>query len=98
MKRALFSVVMAGLLSACSGGGSKNLNAADYNQTCAVDADCVGVSTQNLCAACRGCGANAAINKKDKNRFDSDVDAVQTQCLPSPPTTCPADDCAFSAP
>jgi hypothetical protein len=74
-------------LAAGEGCGGKNcgsIRAADYDQSCSTDTDCVLVSEGDACAAPCSCG-NAAINVKDRARFVADFVAknpasVDCQC------------------
>lgn len=61
--------------------------ASDYNQHCAVAADCVLINEGDVCG-CGGCG-NAAIAKTDQAKFNADVEARKKMCS-GPPIACPA--------
>jgi hypothetical protein len=70
----------------CGGGKScGTIRAADYDQSCAVDTDCVLESEGDNCSAQCSCG-NVAINVKDQVRYAADLAAatnpapVECQC------------------
>jgi hypothetical protein len=61
-----------------SGGGTGTptcgtIRAADYDQTCTTDSDCVGVVEGNLCAPnlCSNC-TNAAVSGKAQAQYEAD--------------------------
>ena len=76
--------------AACS-SSPKTIVATDYDQTCATAADCVLIDEGSSC--CSACG-NAAINKKDLARYQSDAAQRRSACAG---VGCPAIACAFSA-
>lgn len=77
MKQLVWSgLVLAVMSLGCFGSDDEpekekreTISAADYDQSCMINADCVQVQEGSLCAAC-GC-SNAAINGKDKTKFDA---------------------------
>jgi hypothetical protein len=83
----------AGTCAVCAFGDTKcaapaPLDASKYNQTCKASSDCRPVQ-EVICGTC-GCGATAAINAGDMERFDADTSAQRAQC---PPTQCPGAAC-----
>lgn len=66
-----------------------NIRASDYNQSCAVDADCVLIDEGSSC--CSSCG-NAAINQADQLKYQA---ASMQRGAACGPTLCPGG-CAFS--
>jgi hypothetical protein len=70
-------LLLVALASACGG----SVDARDYGQGCAVDADCVAVFSGQLCGACGAC-ANAAISASSYARYTADVAAIA--CAPRP--------------
>jgi hypothetical protein len=81
--------VVAGSLPT-GGEACHAIRAADYNQTCATEADCILVTERKFCTpeACTNC-ENAAINVKDKVRYQVDTaknTPTPNNCpCPSPP-------------
>jgi hypothetical protein len=67
--------------------------ATDYDQTCAVDSDCVGVGVGNACFVCEiGC-MNSAIGKSAEAKYRSDVakspaNGADCGCAAFPPGPC----------
>ncbi len=53
-----------------------NLAARDYDQTCAVDADCVPIFEGEFCGACGITGSVTGINVKDQARYQRDREAI----------------------
>jgi hypothetical protein len=81
------------------GGGS--IAASDYDQSCSVDSDCVGITAGDLCGA--GCNyVNDAINVADEQKYQSDVSSKvggtdQPWCPGQPwPAACYAGACAMA--
>ena len=79
MKRLAVGLVLLIVgITACS---PSNVEASQYDQSCAQDDDCVQVSELqtrgNDCIF--GCGGTA-INKKDKAQFDEDFAAEERHC------------------
>ncbi len=79
------------------GGGS--ITASDYDQSCSVDSDCVGVTQGNLCAV--GCNyVNAAISLADERKYQSDVSSKMGDrpACPGPPfpAACNAGTCGLA--
>ncbi len=72
MKRLLLAASLA-LASACS----TTISTADYNRSCAADADCVLISTGDVCAC--GC-AQGAIAKSDLAKAQSDRESLSKGC------------------
>ncbi len=71
------------VLSLASAGCETEILAADYDQTCKADADCVTVAVGDICkCSCQG----AAINVKEKERYDEDrlTIACGVACSPCP--------------
>jgi hypothetical protein len=100
MRRLLFAAALS--LLAC---GPTIVDATHYNQTCISVTDCVPVFSGDVCQPC-GC-ANAAINAKDKARYDTAVKNETALCrgqpavlcgpCPQPTATCDAQVCVFVA-
>ena len=56
----------------CSSADS-TINATDYTQDCTTDTDCVAEPAGDMCnAACTNC-LGAAINVRDRNRYETDL-------------------------
>lgn len=62
--------------SGTAGGGS--IAASEFDQACQVDGDCVVVYQGTVCNSCR-C-ENAAIAKKELDRYRSELDARSANC------------------
>jgi hypothetical protein len=96
--------VVAGSLPT-GGEACHAIRAADYDQTCATEADCILVTERKFCTpdACTNC-ENAAINVKDKVRYQVDTTKntpTANDCpCPSPPiAVCNGGKCdVFAAP
>lgn len=70
--------------AACaSASTSTALRAADYDQSCVTNADCVVVAEGDVCAC--GCAPTAAINASDEPRYEADVKNRRSRCQ----GTCP---------
>jgi hypothetical protein len=80
MRRLLLALGCA--LAACS----THLDATHYDQSCSTAADCVAVFNGDVCSVC-AC-PNAAINAKDKSRYDADDGSLQRYCGPRPAVAC----------
>jgi hypothetical protein len=71
--------------TACS--NSCSIAASDYDQSCAVDTDCVGITAGDLCdGRCTNC-VNAAINVRDQAKYQSDFSSKVRKEVECP---CPA--------
>ena len=80
MKRLSAACVMLMLvaLTACT---PKDIHARDYDQSCAVDDDCVAVSELEANGTdCSFACTQVAINKKEKARFDEDLEDSRDNC------------------
>lgn len=77
----------AGASSMCTGASAKRIQASDYDQMCALDSDCVAVGEGEVCQACALACPTAAINKKDKSHYTSDVEHAKW-VAPSGSTVC----------
>ena len=71
------------------------IQASDYDQSCAVDSDCIEVHVGNRCSCVLSCQTDpAAINKGALRQFTADVSklaSVFCNCAPEPPGPCPDD-------
>ncbi|MEW5855131.1 MAG: hypothetical protein AB2A00_40520 [Myxococcota bacterium] len=85
-------------------GCGRELSATDYDRSCSADSDCVVIEEGDPC----GCTCpNAAINGKDKARYDQDRAFVERMCNPLGPVCmadciggtahCQSGSCAFRA-
>lgn len=83
-------VFLAVSFGACSSSTAPTIKASDYDQTCAQSTDCAVIDEGSSC--CGGCG-NAAINKKDLSRYQSDATKRRSACTG---VACPAYDCAYA--
>ena len=87
-RTAIASALAAALLTAatdCTGSGSsdlitctdaniENIQASNYDQSCKVDSDCVGVAEGNACFPCViQCQSGGAINRNALSRYQSDI-------------------------
>ncbi len=77
-----------------NGNTCGTIRAADYDQSCSVDSDCVGVHEGDLCDAnqCTNC-TNAAIRSSAEAKYQADFAAkvatsVVCPCPSGPPVTC----------
>lgn len=73
-----FASALLVIASAC---GANSVEASQYDQTCSTADDCIAVD--ELAADGTSCTircASAAINKKDKAKFDKDVSAARSDC------------------
>ncbi|MBK8998660.1 MAG: hypothetical protein IPM35_23305 [Myxococcales bacterium] len=68
------TTLLAALVLACSSDEKKTLSADDYDQTCSANSDCVIVDI----GACECSCAHAAINVKDKPKFEHDLAQCDT--------------------
>jgi hypothetical protein len=66
--------------STCGDNGVLNVLAADFDQRCESDADCVAIGEGNACFPCAMSCTNAAINKADEANY-------QTAVAKAPPHT-----------
>jgi hypothetical protein len=74
--------------STCTDAG---VQASDYDQTCALDSDCVAVGEGLVCQTCAFVCPTAAINKADMSHYTSDLEhAKRTQQAGSGTCHCPA--------
>jgi hypothetical protein len=88
-----------GILAACGGGsggsgngggGGGTIRASDYDQSCAKASDCVAIYA-GVASCCGGSCDNAAINKSDESKYESDLAADKpTDCTGM---ACPAIAC-----
>lgn len=86
--RALFVVAVLVLGAACN----PRLSAKDYQQTCAMDAECVVISEGEFCKPCGAVFTAAAINVADLPRYERERDAIaKSGC---PPRLGPLPPCA----
>jgi hypothetical protein len=71
------AVMLVGLV-ACS---PSDVRASDYDQSCAVDTDCVSVSELEADGSdcSMGC-TEVAINRKEKSRYDDDLADARGKC------------------
>jgi hypothetical protein len=58
---------------ACIEPNTRTISAADYDQTCTSDSDCIGVGEGNACDPCAIACPSAAININAKARYLADV-------------------------
>lgn len=65
---------------------AQTIEASAFDRSCTVDADCVGVFEGRACAACK-C-PNAAIAKKDQQKFDSELTSRTAECPASEEAAC----------
>ena len=81
MKRGSVAVAVAVMLVTVSACAVKDIEAKDYDQSCAKDDDCAAVSElfADGTDCSMGCGRKA-INKKDKARYDEDLADSQKAC------------------
>lgn len=72
-------------------GCDTNLAGGDYDQSCAVDADCVPIFEGEFCGVCGISGSVTAINVKDQARYQRDREAIAKAGCPArlgPPRPC----------
>jgi len=73
---------------------SCSIAASDYDQSCTVDTDCVGIATGDLCdGQCTDC-VTAAINVRDQAKYQSDFSSKVSKEVNCP---CPSGDVACNA-
>jgi hypothetical protein len=79
MKKMLVGILL--MIVAITACAPSDIQASDYDQSCAKDDDCVAVSELHTRGSdcIRGCG-QTAINKKDKAQFDEDVASEEDRC------------------
>ncbi|MBL8941288.1 MAG: hypothetical protein JNM69_42475 [Archangium sp.] len=82
------SLVMVLLLTGCS----TSISGKSYDQTCAIDSDCVVVFEGDFCGGCGPISSATAINVVDAARFQRDRDALSKAGCP--PRLGPAQPCA----
>ncbi len=76
------------MMSAC-GPVSTDLDGGLYNQDCLEEADCVVIATGDACT----CPATyAAINRRDRARYDSDRDTLLSRCSDARPECPPGEE------
>jgi hypothetical protein len=85
MKRTLQIMTLLLAFGAC---GSPTLDGASFDTACVADQDCVGVFLGDPCSSACDC-PNAAINKSDLARYQSDLAADRAAC--SSKSACVAD-------
>lgn len=69
-------------LAACT----TQIDVTHYDQTCAQATDCAPVFSGNTCSLC-AC-ANAAVNRRDLQRYALDSAALRRNCGPLPTVEC----------
>lgn len=84
------------LLATLVMGCDTSLAGSDYDQTCAVDSDCLPVFEGEFCGACGISGSVTAINVKDGARYQREREAIAkagcpTRLGPLPPCAPPRD-------
>jgi hypothetical protein len=91
MKRASFICCLAATLGGCHSGGSlgeenqsHSIAASEFQQSCAVDSDCVAVY-QGTLTCCGGSCPNAAVNQVGYSAYASAVASRTPMCNPEPP-------------
>ncbi len=67
-------VVLGAALAACA---STTMRTADYDRSCTKDSDCVAVFEGDLCDVCCNDGA---INKRDEQRYEQDLEHARDAC------------------
>lgn len=82
------------LATDCGGKLASDLctvRAADYDQSCSADSDCVAVGEGNACepTCVFACRANSAINTRDLDRYQTDLMRTPAGRLPTS-CQCPA--------
>jgi hypothetical protein len=70
------SLLVTLLASSCAEDTVCSVDAADYDQSCVVAADCVIVTDGNLCSDCR-C-PRAVINKSSLAQFQDDTSSIDS--------------------
>jgi hypothetical protein len=66
----------------------KVIQASDYDQTCAVDTDCVGIVEGSTCNACTLNCSNAAIRKSAMAQYNADTTNILTAAFELCPSSC----------
>lgn len=77
-------------------GTCVNVDPADYDASCAVDADCTLIITGLVCSGQCGCGGNTPVNVAGGARFKAAVagiDFLACPCVAAPPVRCMANRC-----
>ena len=82
--------------SAGTGGDGTTLDAADYDQSCSLNSECVVVTDGDVCLAGCAC-ADAAVAASAEAAFRADFDAIDATCGPIPDGT-PCAGCQESFP
>lgn len=72
-----------------SDGGSQEIHAADFEQSCTADSDCVPVYEGDVCAVCK-CN-DAAIASSAAQSYDDKTTRLLAACGPRPAIGCNAD-------
>lgn len=93
----LFALLGYALLAACNGSRC-SLAAADYDQACQVDSDCVAVFLGSFCGGHSCACENAAINVRSYHQYSSDFDrdnAPRCPCPDAPPVACNQGTCGL---
>lgn len=74
-------ILLVGLtLASGTGCNRPQISAADYDQGCSVDADCVSVREGDVCVDV-SCGCETAgVAGSDADSFAADFDALRSQC------------------
>ena len=101
MKRASFMCCLVAAIGGCHAGGSlsdlnenHSISASEFQQSCAVDSDCVAVY-QGTLTCCGGSCPNAAVNQVGYSAYASAVASRTPMCNPEPP--CAALSCLAGA-
>jgi hypothetical protein len=96
---ALFGLVRCAPTAVCEPGNASaidSISAADYEQRCSVDSDCVAVSEGSACGGCALKCSLATINAKAEMQYRSDLAKLTElqsservcRCPSAPPPCC----------
>jgi hypothetical protein len=87
-------------LDQCSDSASCSINAADYDQACHEDSDCVAAFSGSFCGSNACACENAAINVSAQAQYSADLErdnAPRCPCPSPPPVACNQGTCGLRA-